>query len=534
MKNTIFRKEFNRYYTNKHREYSSIDEKLKENENRPRDYVKHPLFSIEKSFTDEKTFVENFANPLYTVHREYHTVVVETNGDKVSIKFFYGYKKRNAGQKWFKLVKNVDFLTVNIKTGDVYFGFLHNYQKKKKFTKSIRRNYFLTNPLSTITSKIKNSLSHLSKNSSQTVNEVVSIFMKNIPCPENALSPDVKLLRFYLDKKSYKYPNNFWLYSKFFISATFKKELKKNHKNIVQAFMNSFDLKGKKLRKFLHECTKLNIPTYLSARKLFGDDRLNQDGDFIKNILESSFTTNFSDDMSSLLSPSELSKVYQTYKNVILSKTIDAWTFYDHLSMYQKLKLYGETDLKWTTDGSDYKKFTDEHLDFTEKLEHYKKGTYTRKYPDYLVTEIEKEIDGYFPIILKTSKDYNEESMYQSNCVKGYIGRPGSLIISLRKGAIDSDERATLEYRVHFLKNSDTIYIDRVQSLGKFNQRLEDSWTDVLLKLDKIVVSSCSDKKLETVKINKLCSNGVFLESDSKFTDDGYLVWDTDNKLLLH
>jgi len=531
MKNIIFRKEFNLYTTIKYREYSHIYEKFEQRENSTRDYVKQPFFSIEKSFNDEKTFVENFANPMYTVHREYHTVSVETNGDKVSIKYFFGYKKRNVGQKWFKLVKNVDFLTVNIETGDVYSGFLHNYQKKKKFTKNIRRNYFFHNPLSTMTSKIKNNLTHLHENSSKIVNEVVSIFMKNIPCPENALCPDVKLLRFYLDKKSYKYPDNFWLYSEFFISPTFKKELKKNQKNIVQAFMYSFELKGKKLRKFLHECSNLNLQTYLSAKSLFGDDRLNQDGDFIKNILESTSTP--IDNMNISFSPNELSKVYLTFKNVILNKTIDMWTFNDHLLMYQRLKFYGETDLKWTTDGSDYKKFTDEHLDFTDKLAHYKKGIYTRKYPDYLVKAIEKELDGYLPIVLKTSKDYNEESMYQSNCVKGYIGRPSSLIISLRKGEIDSLERATLEYKVYRLKNSDIIQIDRVQSLGKFNQRLEDYWTDVLLKLDKIVVSSCSDKKFKTVKINKLCSNGLFLESDSKFTDQGFLVWDTDNKHLL-
>lgn len=527
MDNIIFRKEIVSYYSSKHKDFSLIKENPMQNDGDDwyRDYSKNPQFSIEKTYQDEETFVSNFANPMYSVLREYNTIVIESNGDKLSLKFFYGFKNRRVGKTWFKVSKNVDFLTVNKKTGDVYSGFLHNYQKKRKFTKNIRRNYFLNQPLSTITSKLKNILNRLNQDSSKIVNEIISVFLDNLSCPQNSLCPDYKLLRFYLDKKDYRYPNNFWLYTDYFIMPDFKKNLKKTQKNIVEGFMRTFELRGKKLKKYLHECSSLNIKNYLSAKKLFGENWLHQDGDFIKNILESSSTFTLNEDLKELLTPSEIVKVYQTFKNVIINKTIDGWSFHDHIEMYIKLKNYGELDLKWTTDGSDFKNFSEEHLDFTEKLSHYRNGTYTRYYPEYFVDSIEKQIDGYFPVILKNSSDYNLESLTQSNCVKGYIGRCGSIIVSLRKDSVDSLERATIEYTLYYSKNLETIHVDRIQTLGKYNQKLDSSWNEVLLKLDEIVLNCVKDKRFETVKIEKVCINSAFFNSESKFNDNGYLYW---------
>jgi hypothetical protein len=55
-------------------------------------------------------------------------------------------------------------------------------------------------------------------------------------------------------------------------------------------------------------------------------------------------------------------------------------------------------------------------------------------------------MDTYYPVLLTNSSVYNQESQLQSNCVKGYIGKTGSIIVSLRKGSIDSDIRGTIEY----------------------------------------------------------------------------------------
>jgi hypothetical protein len=130
----------------------------------------------------------------------------------------------------------------------------------------------------------------------------------------------------------------------------------------------------------------------------------------------------------------------------------------------------------------------------------------------------------YFPIILDKTKDYNDESNLQNNCVKTYIGRSSSIIISLRMNDKNSSERATIEYSLSKTKSNE-IKVDRVQFLGKYNSRLTEDWTPVLLKLDERVLSCVSDKRFETVKIKKKCFNGVELFSDSNWNDEGRLRW---------
>jgi hypothetical protein len=121
--------------------------------------------------------------------------------------------------------------------------------------------------------------------------------------------------------------------------------------------------------------------------------------------------------------------------------------------------------------------------------------------------------------LLDSSKNYNDESNFQSNCVKGYIGKPGSLIISVQKG----DERATVEYRMTI--NGRLISTDRIQSLGKFNQKLDNEWAPVLLKLDQQVLSCVRDERFNTVKLTKECNNGTTLKSDSYWDEQGNLRW---------
>jgi hypothetical protein len=165
--------------------------------------------------------------------------------------------------------------------------------------------------------------------------------------------------------------------------------------------------------------------------------------------------------------------------------------------------------------------FRQEHLDWTDKIQFYKQGNYSRLYPQYFVDTIQNKIGDYMPVLLTNSREYNEESSTQSNCVKTYIGKPASFIISLRKGYYG--DRATIEYNL--TKVGDKVEVKRIQSLGRFNNRLGEEWNDVLFKLDEVVLSSVKDKKFETVQITKECKNGVILNSDSYFDHGGKLRW---------
>jgi hypothetical protein len=134
---------------------------------------------------------------------------------------------------------------------------------------------------------------------------------------------------------------------------------------------------------------------------------------------------------------------------------------------------------------------------------------------------IQNKIGEYVPVLLTNSSQYNDESSTQSNCVKTYIGKPSSFIISLRKGLYG--ERATIEYQL--FKTGDKVEVKRIQSLGRFNYKLEEEWNDVLFKLDEIVVSSVKDKRFETVQITKECKNGIILNSDSDWDHGNKLRW---------
>ena len=483
---------------------------------------KHPLFIVEKVTTDEESYRENYNNPMCTVNKSYVMVVVERTEDKISIKVFRGNRNRQAGNTWFKVSRNVDYITVNKKTGDVYHGYIHDYQKKRKCAKKIRRNFFFAEPINTIKSLIKNSLSDSDVNTYEIAIRAVSTFMFEIDERDGFENLDFnkRLFRFYLNKRQVKYPNNFYVYAQILVGPEIRKILKKNDNKLVESYMIKEGLSGKKLKKALHNCETLNIELYKHARKIFGDDWLNQDEDVISKLLNSKAQCQvIPPEFKTVISPEELKRVYSMFKRVFIYDDLDSYTFYDHIRMYTELRLYGEADLRWYSEKSK-EEFREEHLDWTEKIQFYKQGNYIRTYPEYFKEVIEKEIDGYVPVLLMDSKSYNEESLVQSNCVKTYIGKPGSFIVSLRKGLFG--DRATVEYRL--TKVGEDIVPLRVQCLGKFNGKLGEEWNDVLFKLDNVILSSIKDKRFETVKIIKECKNGVTLKSDSYWEGDN-LKW---------
>lgn len=474
----------------------------------------------------EEDFVLHYGNPLARVLKSYLMIVVERDGDKVSMKVFSGFRERRVGNKWFKVVRNVDYITVNTKTGDVYSGFLHNYQNKKKVRKKLNKNYFLNEPVSNIGYVIRDKIWSYSHNSVEVAVDASSKFMNEIDGRGlfSEFSLDKRLFKFYLDKKGIKYPNNFRLYSSKLVGPSFRKILKKNNNRLVDAFMIHNELTGKKLKKCLHSCKFLNLDLYLMARKLFGDNWINQDDDFILQTLNSEFQIKQRDipaEFVNVIGKDELRKVFNLFKKVYFEEMLDTYTFIDHIEIYTQLKMYGETDLRWMSNDVD--NFRNEHLDWSDKLTFYKNGHYERIYPVYSYEYLEQPLEDYYPVLLDDSTSYNQESSIQSNCVKTYIGKSSNIILSLRKGSRYSEERATIEYQLY--REDDKVKCRRVQSLGKYNGKLSDEWTHWLLKLDLKMLYYVNDDRFEPVKITKKCYNGVFFESGSYWDEDGFLKW---------
>jgi hypothetical protein len=479
----------------------------------------------------EEDFVLHYGNPLARVLKSYLMIVVERDGDKVSMKVFSGFRERRVGNKWFKVVRNVDYITVNTKNGDVYSGFLHNYQNKKKVRKKLNKNYFLNEPVSNIGYVIRDKIWSYSHNSIQVAVDASSKFIDEIDGRGsiNFFSLDKRLFKFYLDKKGIKYPNNFFLYSSKLVGPTFRKILKKNDNRLVDAFMIHNGLSGKKLKKCLHSCKELNLDLYLISRKLFGDDWINQDDDFILQTLNSDFKIKDRDipaEFVNVIGKDELRRVFNLFKKVYFEEMLDTYTFIDHIEIYTQLKMYGETDLRWMSNEVDV--FRNEHLDWSDKLTFYKNGHYERIYPVYSYEYLEDPLEEYYPVLLDDSTSYNQESSIQSNCVKTYIGKPSNIILSLRKGSRYSEERATIEYQLY--REDDKVKCRRVQSLGKYNGKLSDEWIHWLLKLDLKMLYYVNDDRFKSVRITKKCYNGTFFESDSYWDENGFLKWD--NKII--
>ena len=529
MKQEIYKKNFERYESIVYKDTLpiNINSLTKEEDfmvvNYSKPTKKHPLFILDKTFTDETTYIENYSNLMYSVSKQYVMVVVEKNEDKVSLKVFRGSKTRRAGNSWFKVSKNVDYVSVNTKTGDVYFGFIHEYQKKK-CRKNIKRNFFANDPLNSLKLALKNSISQFSDDSFTETMNAFSSFMFEIDqrIDFQELNFSQRLFRFYLNKREIKYPNNFGIYAKILVGPEIRKILKKYDNKLIDAFMYQQNISGKKLKSALHRCSELNIQLYNIAIKLFGKNWINQEDDIILSLLNSKISSQLiPEQFTKLLSTEELRRVFILFKQAFIHENLDSYTFYDHIRMYVELKGFGEDDLRWYSVDSK-EDFRKEHLDWSDKLQHYKNGLYTRIYPEYMYELISKPIDTYFPVLLNNTLTYNEESSIQSNCVKTYIGKCGTIIISLRKGSINSNERATIEYRM--MKDDGKVVLERYQTLGKYNSRLDEQWNDVLFKLDEQLLSCVKDKRFETVKIIKECKNGITLTSDSYWKDNN-LKW---------
>jgi hypothetical protein len=241
--------------------------------------------------------------------------------------------------------------------------------------------------------------------------------------------------------------------------------------------MKLYEISGKKLRKALHICENINLKMYENAVNFFGEDWINQNEDVLLKCLNFRGTiwNRPTSTGRHIFSPEELKRVFTMFE-LVLNEQLDYNTYFDHVISYVKLKTYGEEDVRWYS--TSVEEFRQEHLDWTDKLQHYIQGTYYRMYPDYMMNEVVKPItsDGeiYYPVLLTNSSLYNNESQMQSNCVKGYVGKVSSVIVSFRKGEEESDSRATIEYKIS--KEDDKIKIKNVQCLGRFNGSLTSEW----------------------------------------------------------
>jgi hypothetical protein len=485
--------------------------------------------------TEHSDFIENYGNPLTSVKKVYMMIVVEKNDKKVSLKIFNGSRLRGAGKTHFRVRKNVIYLTLNKETGDVYYGTLNGFNLKKKSTKSISKNNFYANYFQILHHKVTSHVTTCHDMSEKLV-EALNIFVSDFSSANAnikiALS-DV-LLEFYLNKKNIKYPNNFKLFFKDYEYRLPLPFIRKNGNKLIEAFMNKNELKGASIKKALHEATTLNLPILNMVLFMFPNDWVYQDEDLIKKCLHFNSNSNtfhlvdLGENIEELnMSNVEKRRMFDLFRNEVVTQKVMLHTFFDHISFYRQLKIFGE-EVKWMAKNK--ADFQTEHVEFSDRVDFYKKGHYYRIYPHYMYDMIQEPFtikdETYYPVLLDNSTNYNDESLTQSNCVKNYVGTSGAIIISLRRKSINSDVRSTIEFRIAN-KPNEKMSFTVPQALGKFNSRLTEDWNEPLDFLKKRFFKCIRDSKFETVKLKKVFKNGKELSSDSSWDEYGNLRWES-------
>jgi hypothetical protein len=124
----------------------------------------------------------------------------------------------------------------------------------------------------------------------------------------------------------------------------------------------------------------------------------------------------------------------------------------------------------------------------------------------------------------------------------------GSLLISVRRGEGDTEERASVEYQIIPMvwPNKFEFNLNRVQTLGKFNQRLDESWNDALIKLDRKIFDhkdlfdtlqidgEFGGRKVFSDYIIKDYSRDRYDKTVSSISKGVYLSWENDSIMKLN
>ena len=202
MKEELFKVNYENYECVMHKSSSCITSRLithdsqylltieKPNAKKPKNKskVKKPLLFTKDTISKlESDYVENYGNPLARISKNYAMIVVEKWDDKVSLKLFRGSRVRQVGCCWFKIHRHVNYITVNVKTGDVYSGLLYDFQKKNGATKKINKNYFSSNPINSMMALLRGTLSAYNEKHYEISIEAISKFMSEIDKKDSEL-----------------------------------------------------------------------------------------------------------------------------------------------------------------------------------------------------------------------------------------------------------------------------------------------------------------------------------------------------------
>ena len=494
--------------------------------------LKNPYWDKHHTYLNSsEEFLKHYANKLARVSHSKTTMVIEKNGDKLSFKVFRYHNERREGVHYFKKVRSVSFFTLNIRTGILYQGEIMGLHKKKK-NRRIRTNYFHRNPFMIMSDAL-----HLFcklENHQKEYESLQDIFLSQIPDFHlrgneghdiNSCS-GWRFYEFYLFKRGVSIPDNFYGFQRNgFDGLVPAKFFKKGKNKYIDSLMSFHGFGGDIIKKALHTDGPFTFNTLKSLINLVGTTRVQQDYRVLMIYLSHQNDILIPHDVS-WLSDAEKKRIWNFVKNTLPRMTV----IWDHIEFIVFLKKNG-INVGWKS--KTYKDFLIEHKTLSDEVTKLKKGIFNRKYPAVFYSTLNKDITllndnseliTYSVNLLSTQDEFYQESEHQQNCVKTYLTKPGSFILSIR----NQEDRATVEYHIKSLKRK--VRTERAQSLGRFNQELDPSWDKVLKKVDEMVSSLILEKGYEMV-LTKEKKDKVSTYK-TVFNEQGFVGWENPLELI--
>lgn len=481
--------------------------------------IEKKLNECSKEFYDKIKLKQNFSSERWRT-----TIKITETNEKISFKIFWFFSEKKFGRPYFKVHTVCQFVTYNKKKKLFYHGKLVNYHKKRNFIKSVRVLRLNGNPYSLIQSYLMGYLVEDNTSDvlvSQTKNQlscnITKLFMSRV-FPDIKDGEDYETITF---KKMYeargvKLPDNWKAFLDTYIGPL--KKIKTPNSKLIEMLMKQSGLKGDKINKAFHMVKSFTNPECIKfAMDFFGEKFiLSQNIDFLVTLLECPYSFHLNAHKDLNFTKKEKNNILEILKLVAV-KHININTFSDHFYMLNKLK--GLEKVKW--ESNSLKTFSEEHLALTEKISFYTKGILIRNFDENFLKTSQQEVilndTFYFPILLTTTGEYNEESFIQSNCVKTYIDKSNSIIFSIRKGSNDSTERITVEFQ--FKQVNEHVLLKRVQTLGRFNQPIKPDFEEVCKVFDERIKTFLINNELKLPNV-QLVVGGKLFNSKIVFNDD--------------
>jgi len=437
-------------------------------------------FTVDKIFEDKESYLEEYGNRFAEVDTERVTIVVETEGDKVRLSYYYMNNFRKVGKRFFAKVINRYYLTYNLKTDNFYltsaikplgqrmhrkvtcnnFKMIDRYVNEPEFIKSGDRPYLkifldLIDPENTYSgdpSKFDEALINIfiKRNGIKGPNHMVSMMKYNYLGKRLLRKSDNNIVHSILDYMGIKSKYFIRLYNKFSVDSDYLTYyVKLLGLKYVRTINSEFFRYEHSPYGYLYNAVKkINFE---AAERLYGHVEDYERKNVVKVIND--FVKN-------------------RHNNKIVSGRFDrnlTGLIQDHIDIIRKLRKYDDT-IKFR--ATTVREFDEEHNNYSSLDSMYRTSEEVHyMYGKDLIETVNGISNGCEYHLLKDTNDYIMESTRQSNCVRTYVDKFRSIIISVRK----DDDWVTTEFNYNG---------DCIQKRGRFNENPSDKMVPYIEELE--------------------------------------------------